>query len=133
MAAQVTLALWRATAAKRGGMFSMFSRPKLELRAFIAKLNLYIADFDGCAFGMTNSRGEPLLKKWRVATDCGRLAKALSSQRCKHGAGCRHGAGQARRAGLGCWVLGALEALVARTCEINIRKGLAILNVDKTS
>ena len=62
-----------------------------ELQQLITDLNLYVCDCDGCAFGLSNSKDEPLLKQWRVITDCGRLARALSDKRCRHPHGFRHG------------------------------------------
>ena len=50
----------------------------------IVDMNLFVADCDGCVFGLTNEQGSPLLKRWRVITDCERLAKTLSAARCSH-------------------------------------------------
>ena len=57
----------------------------------IKDLDMYIVDCDGCAFGMTSQKGEPLLKRWRIATSCGRLAKAMAQKRCRHEQGFVHG------------------------------------------
>ena len=62
-----------------------------ELLKFIGEFGLYTVDCDGCAFGMQSDSGEPLLKQWRVITNCGRLAKALAAKRCQHPLGFRHG------------------------------------------
>ena len=62
-----------------------------EVQQLITDLNLYVCDCDGCAFGLSNSKDEPLLKQWRVVTDCGRLARALSERRCRHPPGFKHG------------------------------------------
>ena len=63
----------------------------IELQNFIKELDRYIADCDASAFGTENKKGEPLLKQWRILTDCGRLAKAFSEKRCRHEKGFRHG------------------------------------------
>ena len=62
-----------------------------ELQRLSQELDLYVADCDGCSFGTTNQQREPILKQWRVITDCGRLAKALAASRCKHEQGFRRG------------------------------------------
>jgi hypothetical protein len=58
-----------------------------ELLKLISDFDLYTVDCDGCAFGMQSDHGEPLLKQWRVITNCSRLAKAMSTKRCQHQAG----------------------------------------------
>ena len=55
-----------------------------ELIAFIKRHNLFVAEPDGCAFGLTDSEGVPHLKKWRVVTSCYRLAKGLDAHKCRH-------------------------------------------------
>ena len=55
-----------------------------ELMYFIHRHNLFVADVDGCACGMTDSKGEPMLKKWRFITSSERQAQSLSSLRCQH-------------------------------------------------
>jgi hypothetical protein len=62
-----------------------------ELLKFIGDFGLYTVDCDGCAFGMQSDSGEPLLKQWRIVTNCGRLAKALAVKRCQHPSEFRHG------------------------------------------
>ena len=55
-----------------------------ELIAFTKGHNLFVAEPDGCAFGLTDNEGVPHLKKWRVVTSCYRLAKGLDAHKCKH-------------------------------------------------
>ena len=47
--------------------------------------NLYSVDVDGCAAGVQNSAGVPMLKQWRFVTSSPRLAASLSAVRCVHG------------------------------------------------
>ena len=61
-----------------------------ELIAFIKRHNLFVAEPDGCAFGLTDSEGVPHLKKWRVVTSCYRLAKGLDAHKCKHPSDFKH-------------------------------------------
>ena len=61
-----------------------------ELIAFIKRHNLFVAEPDGCAFGLTDSEGVPHLKKWRVVTSCYRLAKGLDAHKCRHPPDFRH-------------------------------------------
>ena len=44
-----------------------------ELIAFIQRNDLYTTLVDGCRLGMTNKRGEPVLKRWRFVTSSSRL------------------------------------------------------------
>ena len=55
-----------------------------ELMEFISKNSLFVADVDGCAVGMCNSHGQPLLKQWRFVCSNDRLATSLSHLRCRH-------------------------------------------------
>eukprot|EP00972_Heterocapsa_arctica_P103526 15257503-Heterocapsa_arctica.AAC.1 len=41
----------------------------------------HCCDFDGCALGLADSRGQPVQKSWRVCTTMERLVKPLS-RRC---------------------------------------------------
>eukprot|EP00972_Heterocapsa_arctica_P109290 16093702-Heterocapsa_arctica.AAC.1 len=41
----------------------------------------HCCDFDGCALGLVDSRGQPVQKPWRVCTTTERLVKPLS-RRC---------------------------------------------------
>ena len=61
-----------------------------ELIEFIAKHNLYTVNVDGCACGMTDSHGDPILKQWRFITSSERQAKSLSALRCEHPEDFRH-------------------------------------------
>ena len=49
---------------------------------FIKRHNLYTATADGCSLGMTNNKGEPILKRWRFVTSNRRLYEALSQFKC---------------------------------------------------
>ncbi len=62
-----------------------------ELMKFIHQNNLFVADVDGCACGMKNSDGEPLLKQWRFVCSSERQALALGHLRCKHEPSFKHG------------------------------------------
>jgi len=62
-----------------------------ELRNFITKWDLKSATFDGCYFGMTNSKGEIIRKQWRVVTSCSRLSSQLDRCKCQHGPEFKHG------------------------------------------
>ncbi len=61
-----------------------------ELTAFIQKHNLTEACMDGCAMGLTNNDGVPMLKPWRVVTTHAALAKNLSQLTCKHNKEFKH-------------------------------------------
>ena len=62
-----------------------------ELMEFISKNSLFVADVDGCAVGMHNSHGQPLLKQWRFVCSNDRLATSLSHLRCRHDPDHTHG------------------------------------------
>ena len=52
--------------------------------------DLFIVDVDGCACGMTDHSGHPVLKQWRFVTSNPRQAEALSKLRCQHERGLVH-------------------------------------------
>ena len=62
-----------------------------ELIRFIHRNNLYAADVDGCACGMENADGEPLLKQWKFISSSPRVAASLATLRCSHPTGFKHG------------------------------------------
>jgi hypothetical protein len=53
-----------------------------ELVQFQNKWNLHSATVHSCACGLTNSKGQPMHKRWRIITSCERLAVALNMIRC---------------------------------------------------
>ena len=55
-----------------------------ELIAFCKKHSLFVAEPQGCALGLTDSKGQPHLKSWWIATSCWKLAMNLDSYRCCH-------------------------------------------------
>ena len=63
---------------------------KKRITGMISRLQLLLADFDGCSFGVMASQSLLALKPWRVATSSRRLAVALRERRCSkdhpHGA-----------------------------------------------
>ena len=60
------------------------------IRRFIARWGLLTAEFDGCAFGLEDSKGQPHLKPWRIIMSFPRLAHAFSQRRCTHQKGFKH-------------------------------------------
>ena len=62
-----------------------------ELIAFITRHELYTADVDGCALGMADPHGDPILRRWRFITTSARIAEALSKFKCQHPKDFRHG------------------------------------------
>ena len=71
---------------KRGGGDVAFEWPKGSIGwaqpavvRFLKELNLYEALCDGCAFGMTDADGRPVLKPWRIVTSSAGLAFTLSA------------------------------------------------------
>ena len=62
-----------------------------ELLDFITRFNLYSVVVHGCALGMTNVAGEPILKKWRFVTTSARMAAALEPLTCQHEKRFKHG------------------------------------------
>ena len=61
-----------------------------ELKAFIKRCNLFVAEPDGCAFNLTDKDGVPHLQKWRIVTSSYRLAKCLDAHTCKHPSDFKH-------------------------------------------
>ena len=61
-----------------------------ELAAFITKNGLYLAECHGCYFGLCSSKGNPMLKPWRVITSDYRLARNLNECRCQHAKDFKH-------------------------------------------
>eukprot|EP00435_Cladocopium_sp_Y103_P060485 s1600_g22.t1 len=55
-----------------------------ELLQFIKRHDLFIAEPQGCAFGLQDKDGNPHLKTWRVATSSWKLAVNLDNGRCSH-------------------------------------------------
>ena len=53
------------------------------VRQLISELGLQTVNVDGCAVGVRARTGEPMLKPWRIETDCARLASRLEKFRCK--------------------------------------------------
>ena len=45
---------------------------------------MMLIDFEGCQVGLHDGSGELHLKKWRLATTCGRVARIFSRLRCDH-------------------------------------------------
>ena len=61
-----------------------------ELQKLIRDLNMMIVDFDGCQVGLTDSKGDLHLKRWRLITTCSRTARIFSTLRCNHPADFQH-------------------------------------------
>ena len=61
-----------------------------ELRALIRDVNMHLVDFDGCQVGLCDDSGVPFLKRWRIATSCGRTARLFSGLRCQHSKDFKH-------------------------------------------
>lgn len=61
-----------------------------ELLQFCKKHDLFVAEPQGCAFGLCDSEGNPHLKSWWVATSCWKLAINLDNRRCDHPPGFKH-------------------------------------------
>ena len=55
-----------------------------ELIDFITRNDLFSIFVDGCATGMTNKEGVPVLKQWRFVTSSQRQAVSLAGLRCQH-------------------------------------------------
>ena len=86
-------------AIRNGGSVS-FEWPKTALGWAIAELIEFISEFgmvevivDGCACGVVNALGEPVLKQWRfiVSPNAPRLIASLQQVRCQHEKGFKHG------------------------------------------
>jgi hypothetical protein len=78
-----------ATAVRAGGGTISFEWPRYcslwrepAVQTFIKDFQLYKVDFDGCAVGLVSTKGEPLLKPWRIFTDNKSILTALVDQRC---------------------------------------------------
>ena len=86
-----------ARAVRQGGGDVSFEWPKGSLgwtqpqtRALIEEFDLAEAICDGCAFGMADAQGHPVLKPWRIVSTSTRLTDALSGWRCQHERGFNH-------------------------------------------
>ena len=55
-----------------------------ELIRFVKRHDLFVAEPQGCAFGLCDQEGKCHLKTWRVVTSSWRLAKNLHSAKCQH-------------------------------------------------
>ena len=51
--------------------------------SMIQELELRESRFDGCQLGLTADNGAPILKPWKVYTNCEGLIKELDRHRCK--------------------------------------------------
>ena len=63
-----------------------------ELIDFITRNDLYSVLVDGCATGLVDKDGTPMLKRWRFVTSSHRQAAALEKLRCKHDKDFKHSA-----------------------------------------
>ena len=61
-----------------------------ELVQFIKRHNLFVAEPDGCVFGLTDDDGQPHLRRWRVVTSSFHLARNLDAYKCQHPSGFVH-------------------------------------------
>lgn len=61
-----------------------------ELVRFISRHNLFIAEPQGCAFGLCDKEGNCHLKTWQVVTSAWKLAKNLNDAKCTHPKGYKH-------------------------------------------
>ena len=55
-----------------------------EIKQMLQQLDMMIVDFDGCRVGVVDGEGRPHLKRWRIATTDGRMARIFSKLRCNH-------------------------------------------------
>ena len=55
---------------------------KPEVIAFIRKFNLEAVSFHGCALGLKSLAGIPMLKPWKIVTDCPEIVKAFTGCKC---------------------------------------------------
>jgi len=62
-----------------------------DLIKMIHELQLQTVLVDGCACGMTDKEGTPVLKRWRFVTSSERVANSLRVLRCKHPSDFKHG------------------------------------------
>ena len=51
---------------------------------------MYVVEVDGCSMGMTDNKGNPILKRWRIVTSSAQVAKELSKHKCRHEKGYQH-------------------------------------------
>ena len=86
-----------AKAVSKGGGRVVFEWPRLcsgggrkELRALIRDINMHLVDFEGCQVGLCDDSGVPFLKRWRIATSCGRTARLFSGLRCQRSKDLKH-------------------------------------------
>ena len=61
-----------------------------ELKRIVRDLGMELADFDGCSFGLVNDKGEPHLKRWRLATSDSKLRYVFEKHRCEHEGSFQH-------------------------------------------
>ena len=61
-----------------------------ELMQFCKRHDLFVAEPQGCAFGVSDSKGNPHLKSWWVATSSWKLATNLDNKRCSHSSDFKH-------------------------------------------
>ena len=61
-----------------------------EIINMISEFNMFEATFDGCRFGLTDKKGNPIKKPWRVVTTCQTLASELNKHKCSHPSGFKH-------------------------------------------
>ena len=99
---------------------------RLRVRRMLARLQMLLADFDGCSFGVMAAPGLLALKPWRLATTRPELAEAFAARRCSrdHLHGTLSGAWATRwrhyteemcRLALGAMTRGGAEALLGRS------------------
>ncbi len=96
-----------AVAVREGGGTISFEWPRHcslwqeeSVKKFVTEFQLQKVDFDGCSVGLVSSKGEPLLKPWRIHTDNLAVIRALIDRRCakKHQHGIIAGKETARTA-----------------------------------
>ena len=80
-----------ATLVRDGGGEVIFEWPRNSIGWAQGPVSRFISDFelseglcDGCAFGMCDGHGHPVLKPWRIVTTSRPLAWNLSQFRCQH-------------------------------------------------
>ena len=89
---------------KRGGHVS-FELPRYatgwlrsEVIKMISEFNMFEATFDGCRFGLTDKKGNPIKKPWRVVTTCQTLASELNQHKCSNPSGFKHSLAEGSKA-----------------------------------
>ena len=55
-----------------------------ELVKFIKKYDLFVAEPDGCAFGLKDDEGNPHYKPCRIVASSYQLARNLDAHKCNH-------------------------------------------------